>query len=264
MAFRGLTVSIVLLLSSLAPAAAQHCWDLWYDRNVMYAERGFCFGGPISQAVFGTRCSTASVELTGAAKARLMGILAEERARGCVAQRQGWSAAQVRAQLTASGRIGAPPRVGGTSLAEARLCWELWFDRNALFAERGYCFDGPVSTAVFGTSCSAAEVELTGAAKERMEGIVVREAQLGCVAQREGWGPQRVTALLTSSGRLGAPEAPPARVARRAPDPAPVPVPERAQKHQAAAPGPLQTSIATTPVSGQRPGRETATHIPGR
>ena len=67
-----------------APAAAQSCYDLWYERNHIYAINGYCFSTDLGKRTFaGFTCWTKNPDLTRAEQARVDAIRAEEKRRGC-------------------------------------------------------------------------------------------------------------------------------------------------------------------------------------
>ncbi len=51
-ALSALTAGYALVV----PAQAQSCNDLWYRRNAIYAEAGYCFQTQRARAVFGRGC----------------------------------------------------------------------------------------------------------------------------------------------------------------------------------------------------------------
>lgn len=66
------------------PAAAQSCWDLWYERNYIYAVNGYCFSTDLGRRTFADfDCWTKNPELTRNEQARVNAIRAEEKRRGC-------------------------------------------------------------------------------------------------------------------------------------------------------------------------------------
>jgi hypothetical protein len=74
------------LVSSLAaPVMAQSCADLWYERNLIYAQNGYCFSTPLAQRQFSDQyeCWTKNPQLTKREQRRVDAIRAEERRRGC-------------------------------------------------------------------------------------------------------------------------------------------------------------------------------------
>lgn len=77
----GLVTSLFLL----APAAsAASCWDLWYERNAIYDDNGFCFSTSLGKRTFdNSDCWTKNPELSQWEQRRVAQIQAEERRRGC-------------------------------------------------------------------------------------------------------------------------------------------------------------------------------------
>ena len=67
-----------------APAAAQSCYDLWYERNRIYADNGYCFQTALGQRVFGNRnCWTSNPRLSRWERERVAQIQRQERRAGC-------------------------------------------------------------------------------------------------------------------------------------------------------------------------------------
>ena len=59
-------------------------------------------------------------------------------------------------------------------------CGQLWYARNRIYADAGYCFKTSRARRTFGAGCFAPYGRLSGYAKERVEQIKSWEAQLGC------------------------------------------------------------------------------------
>ncbi|MAZ16926.1 MAG: hypothetical protein CL535_11430 [Ahrensia sp.] len=78
-------VGIVMTATATdAPAAAQSCWELWYERNHRYAVNGFCFSTDLGKRTFSEfDCWTKNPDLTRAEQARIDVIRAEEKRRSC-------------------------------------------------------------------------------------------------------------------------------------------------------------------------------------
>ncbi|MFY0634588.1 MAG: DUF4453 domain-containing protein [Vannielia sp.] len=72
----------LLLLASPALAGDGTCDELWFTRNAIFHQAGYCFGSPLGEAIFGNDgCTTKTPALSAAQKARLARIKAEEE--GC-------------------------------------------------------------------------------------------------------------------------------------------------------------------------------------
>jgi hypothetical protein len=78
-----LGLAAVTLIASGAAARADVCDRLWYDRNAIYADAGYCFQTPRARATFGPGCRPPYGRLTPGAQRRINEIQAEEYARGC-------------------------------------------------------------------------------------------------------------------------------------------------------------------------------------
>lgn len=67
-----------------APASAASCWDLWYERNAIYDQNGFCFSTDLGKRTFNNAdCWTKDPVLSQREQRRVAQIKAEERRRGC-------------------------------------------------------------------------------------------------------------------------------------------------------------------------------------
>ena len=77
----------VLALAALLTTTSAHarsCADLWYERNLIFAENGYCFTTRLGQTTFANiECWTDDPRLTAAERRRIAAIKREERARGC-------------------------------------------------------------------------------------------------------------------------------------------------------------------------------------
>lgn len=74
----------VLAASMTTPLLAQSCMDLWYERNLIYAQNGYCFSTPLGQRQFADyKCWTKNPQLTRQEQRRVDAIRAEEKRRGC-------------------------------------------------------------------------------------------------------------------------------------------------------------------------------------
>ena len=71
----------------LLPAGAmaqQSCYDLWYERNAIFADYGYCFSTDLGLRTFSNAgCFTKTPSLSRADQRRVDAIRAEERRRGC-------------------------------------------------------------------------------------------------------------------------------------------------------------------------------------
>ncbi|EIC21915.1 YARHG domain-containing protein [Thiorhodovibrio frisius] len=74
----------ILATSAAAPVMAQSCMDLWYQRNLIYAQNGYCFSTSLGKRQFAEyKCWTKNPDLTQQEQKRVDSIRAEERRRGC-------------------------------------------------------------------------------------------------------------------------------------------------------------------------------------
>ena len=59
-------------------------------------------------------------------------------------------------------------------------CYELWYARNAIYAENGYCFKTARARAVFGPGCFAPFGKLSGWEQREVSDIQYWERRYGC------------------------------------------------------------------------------------
>ena len=80
-------IALPLVLGASAPARAESCYDLWYARNLIYAENGYCFKTARAINYFGNGgCayhSEGAVPLSRSERSLIRGIRASERRQGC-------------------------------------------------------------------------------------------------------------------------------------------------------------------------------------
>ncbi|HML29332.1 MAG TPA: YARHG domain-containing protein [Hyphomicrobium sp.] len=76
--------------------------------------------------------------------------------------------------------------VGSASAAAADVCEALWRARNAIFANKGYCFESPEALAVFGKGCFAPFGKLTASEEADVQRIRDVEAHQRCAAVPPG------------------------------------------------------------------------------
>lgn len=77
-----------LAMAPLGAAEAQElsqlsCRALWYQRNAVYAEQGYCFKTADAIATFGERCFPPYGKLTRSQQAYVNEVMAWERRKGC-------------------------------------------------------------------------------------------------------------------------------------------------------------------------------------
>lgn len=76
--------SALLFMASGSMAQAASCYDLWYERNLIYAENGYCFSTSLGKRVFaGFNCWTKNPALSEWEKRRVAQLRSEEKRRGC-------------------------------------------------------------------------------------------------------------------------------------------------------------------------------------
>lgn len=79
----GMLAMPLLLVDSKPVTAGDWCYDLWYQRNAIYARKGYCFKTQRARAVFGPACFPPYGQLSPNEQRRVNRIKAQERAQGC-------------------------------------------------------------------------------------------------------------------------------------------------------------------------------------
>lgn len=59
-------------------------------------------------------------------------------------------------------------------------CSELWYQRNAIYAENGYCFETTRAIRVFGEACFPPYGQLSRSERRQVNEIVSWETRKGC------------------------------------------------------------------------------------
>lgn len=78
------TAVAAIVAPGLAVAAQPSCFDLWYARNSIYDENGYCFKSSLGKEMFdNSDCWTSSPKFSKAEWAAIMEIKDEEDARNC-------------------------------------------------------------------------------------------------------------------------------------------------------------------------------------
>ncbi|MFG1422803.1 YARHG domain-containing protein [Roseixanthobacter liquoris] len=72
-----------------------------------------------------------------------------------------------------------PAPAGAQTYADLS-CRALWYSRNAIYADRGYCFRTPDARAVFGNACFPPYGQLSASEQREVEIIRSWEARRGC------------------------------------------------------------------------------------
>ncbi len=164
----ALLAVLIVGLAGAANAAAQSydamsCDDLWYARNAIYAAKGYCFKTAHAQQVFGPRCFPPYGELTSAEQSQVNLIQQVEAAKSCSGG--GSPAPQP-----------APPPDGYAQMS----CDQLWYERNAIYAAKGYCFKTARARQAFGPGCVPPYGDLNASERGRVSAIQNWERSKGC------------------------------------------------------------------------------------
>jgi hypothetical protein len=76
--------TLALIVPGVAMAAKPSCYDLWYARNAIYDENGYCFKSDLGKETFdNSDCWTSKPKFSKAEWAAILAIKDEEEARGC-------------------------------------------------------------------------------------------------------------------------------------------------------------------------------------
>jgi hypothetical protein len=79
----GLGLAIATPRAALAQYAHLSCGQLWYQRNAIFAEYGYCFQTPQARATFGPRCYPPYGQLPPHAQRIVNAIVYWEQRKGC-------------------------------------------------------------------------------------------------------------------------------------------------------------------------------------
>ncbi len=82
-AVASLAAASAFMILAPSVAQAQSCGDLWYRRNAIFAESGYCFQTARARSVFGAGCFPPYGRLSPGQQARVNAIQAQEDYRGC-------------------------------------------------------------------------------------------------------------------------------------------------------------------------------------
>ncbi|MCC6136881.1 MAG: YARHG domain-containing protein [Gammaproteobacteria bacterium] len=77
-------MTVFTMFLPVTNAVADSCYDLWYERNLIYAENGYCFKTDLARRTFSDfSCRTDHPRFSSREQRRIDEIKAEERERGC-------------------------------------------------------------------------------------------------------------------------------------------------------------------------------------
>jgi hypothetical protein len=80
----ALVISGMAAIAFAGTAAAASCYDLWYERNSIYNDNGYCFKTEMGRDTFdNSDCWTSNPSLSRSERNRVNQIVREERRRGC-------------------------------------------------------------------------------------------------------------------------------------------------------------------------------------
>jgi hypothetical protein len=71
--------------------------------------------------------------------------------------------------------------LGITTVAQAESCYDLWYERNAIYDAHGFCFKTQLGKETFDNSdCVTSIVQLTPAEQRRVDQIKAEEKRRNC------------------------------------------------------------------------------------
>jgi|GEM_PF-803702 len=173
----GLSVAMVMTVAVVSgdaaqsdaqaqPVASMTCSQLWYARNTIYANKGYCFSTARGRAAFGPGCFPPYGRLNRAEQRRVSNIKRMEGMRGC--------------RAGGLPPLAAPAVPGPTQGWGGASCNDLWYRRNAIFARKGHCFRTARGRAAFGPGCFPPYGRLNRAERRQVNRIIARERRNGC------------------------------------------------------------------------------------
>jgi len=66
------------------------------------------------------------------------------------------------------------------AMAQGGACYDLWYQRNEIYARNGYCFRTERARRVFGPGCFPPYGRLSGYEAQRVREIQYEEDRMGC------------------------------------------------------------------------------------
>lgn len=71
--------------------------------------------------------------------------------------------------------------IGSSAIAQAESCYDLWYERNAIYDSHGFCFDTQLGQETFDNSdCWTKYPKLTRAEQKRVDEIRAEERRRRC------------------------------------------------------------------------------------
>jgi YARHG domain len=70
--------------------------------------------------------------------------------------------------------------IGFAESASAQSCDALWYERNQIYANNGYCFQTARARAAFGPGCTPPYGKMSGSEQRRVNQIQTLERRMGC------------------------------------------------------------------------------------
>jgi hypothetical protein len=90
------------------------------------------------------------------------------------------SHARTALRLAGAAIVGLGITMGIAGTATAQSCDALWYERNQIYANEGYCFETARARAAFGPGCTPPYGRLTASERQRVNRIETMERRMGC------------------------------------------------------------------------------------
>lgn len=151
------------MTGAISSAAAASCQDLWHERNAIYDQNGYCFSTQRGKQTFdNSDCWTKNPDLSQWEQRRVAEIKAQEKRQGCTTSQNNQASGQ------------------GNS-APAASCWDLWYERNAIYDRNGFCFSTQLGKQTFNNAdCWTKNPSLSSSEQRRVGQIKAEENRRGC------------------------------------------------------------------------------------
>ena len=82
--------------------------------------------------------------------------------------------------LAGAAIVGIGMTIGFAETASAQSCDALWYERNQIYANNGYCFKTARARAAFGPGCTPPYGQMSGYEQRRVNQIQAMESRMGC------------------------------------------------------------------------------------
>ena len=162
----GLTLCALIGGAQAQSYDAMSCDELWYARNAIFAAKGYCFKTDRAVQAFGPRCFPPYGQLSPTEQSQVDLIARVEAGKRC---------------SSSDAQPAPPPDTPPPAGDYARMtCDQLWYERNAIYAAKGFCFRTERARRVFGPGCFPPYGDLDAAESRRVSAIQEWEGRKGC------------------------------------------------------------------------------------